>query len=211
MGNHKKSLFERFMEKVEVTENCWIWKGFKTAKGYGQIGKGKAGEPILRAHRVSWEFAYGEIEEGLLVCHKCDNPSCVKPSHLFLGTPQENSSDMVMKGRNGSGFNVYNAKYTDEMIEKVRSEYESGHFTQRELADKFGIARSYMNKLLNGQRRKPPKGNTHHNSKFNDEEIRVIKSLWETGNYTRKQLAETFEMSYGNMVAIINGRARKDA
>jgi len=81
---------------------CWIWTGgkFTSGGGYGQVQYQKKHWP---AHRVAWLLTHGDIPQDLLLCHKCDNPPCVRPSHMFLGTNQQNTDDMVAKGRHKSG------------------------------------------------------------------------------------------------------------
>lgn len=92
---------ERLMSKVSVgADDCWRWTGSKFQSGYGMIivsGKQR------RAHRVMFEVINGPMPSGMIVCHKCDEPSCVNPNHLFLGTNADNSSDMVGKGRQARG------------------------------------------------------------------------------------------------------------
>ena len=81
--------------------DCWLWQSTTNANGYGLIAVGRKGEGQLLAHRVAWELTYGNIPEGMLVCHHCDNPRCVRPEHLFLGTHADNTHDMMLKGRHG--------------------------------------------------------------------------------------------------------------
>ncbi len=89
-----------FWDKVEIINGCWLWMASRRSpKGYGQVVR--YGKP-QSAHRVSWELANGPIPKGLCVLHKCDNPPCVNPSHLFLGTPKDNADDSIRKGRRGS-------------------------------------------------------------------------------------------------------------
>lgn len=94
------TLAERFWEKVEKTDGCWLWTASLTNKGYGEFRLNEP-SPIL-AHRVAYELAHGPIPPGLFVCHHCDNPPCVRPDHLFLGTQKDNAQDMVRKGRHAN-------------------------------------------------------------------------------------------------------------
>jgi hypothetical protein len=92
-----KPIAARLWAKVEKTSGCWNFKGAMT-KGYGVIGTSTSGDQDY-AHRVSWRLAFGEIPDRLFVCHHCDNPRCVRPDHLWLGTPADNNLDRKQKGR----------------------------------------------------------------------------------------------------------------
>lgn len=140
----EKSLAERFWEKVKTSteENCWEWQGNKNKQGYGTFRNGK----MDKAHRISWVLHYGNNIGPLYVCHKCDNPSCVNPYHLFLGTNFENMRDMVEKGRLKQRNNV---KLTEEQVSEIRS--YKGNCTHKQLGEKYGVSKSAITAIKNNR------------------------------------------------------------
>jgi hypothetical protein len=90
----------RFWTKVIKGQTCWLWTGATNAKGYGIFG---FRDKLMRAHRVAYMLTHGPIVDGLLVCHRCDTPACVRPDHLFVGTAADNTKDARRKGRLKSG------------------------------------------------------------------------------------------------------------
>jgi len=105
----------RFWANVHKTDGCWLWTA-STRNGYGAICVNRKQKD---AHRVSWEMHKGAIPPSMFVCHKCDEPRCVNPDHLFLGTIQDNHADMVSKGRGIKGVKCHLAKLTDAKAKKI--------------------------------------------------------------------------------------------
>jgi hypothetical protein len=94
---------ERFFNKIEKTDSCWLWTaGLRGKTGYGAF---KLNGKVIDAHRISYELHNGTIPEGMYVCHTCDNRKCVNPNHLFLGTPKDNWQDGINKNRITKGWN----------------------------------------------------------------------------------------------------------
>ena len=91
--------FWKYTAKADP-DQCWLWTGYKSGSGYGSL---KIDGKQRSAHRLSWELAHGPVPDGLSVLHRCDNPICVNPGHLWLGTPRQNMEDMAAKGRGRTG------------------------------------------------------------------------------------------------------------
>lgn len=142
-----ETMNRRFWEKVNKTKNCWHWIAGKDRCGYGIF---RFRNKIQMAHRVSWIIRNKEIPLGLCVLHKCDNPSCVNPKHLFLGTKKDNAIDMVQKNRNYSPNNIGGIpKLKNEDIGKIRQLNRKGT-TQKEIGKLFNVCPSHISKILSG-------------------------------------------------------------
>jgi hypothetical protein len=125
---------ERLFRKVDKTDYCWNWVGNKNSKGYGYLTYCKK---TYRTHRLSWEIHHGPIPGDLFVLHKCDNPSCVNPDHLFLGTHRDNMDDMVRKGRTPNA-NRFEHKLEEPQVLRIRKMLADGYF-MRDIARDFGV------------------------------------------------------------------------
>lgn len=131
-----------FWEYVQKTDTCWFWIGGRSYGGYGLQAAGRGNSRL--AHRHSYELANGPIPEGMLVLHKCDNPSCVNPKHLSLGTHADNTHDMCSKKR-GVG------KLTQIDVDKIRELREAGS-SQKEIARLFSVNQSTVSRITNNER-----------------------------------------------------------
>lgn len=162
----RKPFEERFNERVfkHYASGCWLWLGATTNAGYGKIWyNGK----LELAHRARWMADHGPIPDEKFVLHRCDNPSCVRPDHLFLGTHQENMDDCQEKGRYQRG--LRNGRYTkpesilrgeengaskltQEQVDEIRRRYAEEDISQGRLAVGYGITQQTISKIIRGER-----------------------------------------------------------
>lgn len=146
-----REMFERHV--IRRRSGCWLWKGGHNKAGYGSARLTCLGGKSILAHRLSWLVHKGAIPDGLHVLHHCDNPGCVRPAHLFVGTDNDNTQDRVRKGRPGCQF--FKGKSTP--VRRVRSsdaaqiikEYTGRN--RKELAARYGIAPEYVWKIATGR------------------------------------------------------------
>lgn len=144
---------EAFWAKVAIaTDNgaCWEWLGFRTNDGYGQM---KWDRRAQKAHRVSWILANGEIPNNLWVLHSCDNPPCVNPNHLFLGTRQDNTADMDAKGRRShkpinEGEKHPHHKLTNLQVDEIRQRFAKGGVSLSALGREFNVCYQQIRRIV---------------------------------------------------------------
>lgn len=133
--NGPSDFWSRVLRSSQPDE-CWIWVGWVRPDGYGQMAW--RGDFVL-AHRISWELSNGKPPADLNVLHRCDNPPCVRPDHLFLGTPADNSRDMVAKGRTlpSKGELNHHSKLKESQVREILERRRGGE-TQSSIAKHFG-------------------------------------------------------------------------
>lgn len=138
------------------SDECWEWTGRRNADGYGVITV--RSHPVFRcreqlAHRVSWYLGAGSLPDGAQVLHRCDNPPCINPSHLWLGTPRDNMRDCAAKGRTGGGGprgeSSPHAKLTEEQVRRIRE--LAGIVAQRKIAKLFGVCQTTVGKIIRSE------------------------------------------------------------
>lgn len=132
---------------------CWEWNGLLTDKGYGRV---RDGNGVVVAHRLAFKTWIGPLGPDELACHRCDNPPCVNPDHLFAGSQGDNLADMIAKGRSRTGERNWNVKLTDTQVAEIRAAYLGIRGQQRELAEAYGVTRPYISKIVRGSRRRRP-------------------------------------------------------
>lgn len=132
------SIKERFWAKVKKGKGCWHWTANSYLFGYGQFWIGKK---AYLAHRASYLFSRGSIPDGVCVLHRCDNPGCVNPRHLFLGTHTDNMRDKCRKGRAGRLLTI-------PKVKEIRRLYSTGCYSQADLGRRYGVAGELIRRIV---------------------------------------------------------------
>lgn len=220
---------KRFWDKVNKSpQGCWLWQGKPNHKGYGRFCTKKQ---VILAHRFAWEITNGAIDsDELCVCHTCDVPACVNPSHMFLGTRADNNTDMRNKGRDAplphkksstsfqtgvtSGENHPRAKMTEENVREAINLRNQG-WSFRDLANRYGVKPSTIHnavkgttwQIIEGEKYHPEKriGDSHPNSKLTEQKVREARLLHKQG-WTGRSLAKKYEVTEATMGYALNNK-----
>lgn len=195
---------DRFWTKVDRSagdSRCWPWLAYRGPKGYGRFF---AGGKMWVAHAVAWRIENGEPAHGLFVLHRCDNPSCCNPRHLFLGTIQDNNRDMVAKGRHGSMVHPERRPRGDSHPARLHPE-------RMARGDRNG-SRLHPERLARGARNgahtKPervPRGERHGMSKLTESDVRTVRGLARDGR-SQRWIASELGVSQGTVAQLLAGK-----
>lgn len=142
VGHSGKRRAIPFWDRVGKQEaGCWLWTGALDPAGYGRLHN-------KLAHRLAWADVNGPIPAGLFVCHHCDNPPCVRPDHLFLGTAADNAADRDAKGRGRTG---RRSKLTPALVAQLRARYSGRRGQISQFAREYGVTSLTMGRAIKGQ------------------------------------------------------------
>jgi len=194
---------ENFFNKVCKTEGCWYWIAFVNQDGYGSFWMDKK---AIKAHRASYLLFKGSIPEKMCVCHFCDEPSCVNPEHLWLGTHKENMADMVKKKRIPFGEQRPNNKIPIYLRKEIAEQYKNG-MTQLKLAEKYNCSASAIWNAVHhilpvGWN---PKGEKHPRSKLKVDDIIDILNL-DSAGVSCKEISEGYPVTQQAIRLIVKGK-----
>ncbi|MCX5786077.1 MAG: HNH endonuclease [Elusimicrobia bacterium] len=174
---------QRFWTHVQKGPGCWEWQAGRKL-GKHRYGKFKMNRKTIGAHRVAWEFEKGPVPEGLCVLHHCDNPPCVRPDHLWIGTNLDNIKDRDAKNRQAKGASNGSRLYPERLL---RGERHPNRLHPERLS----------------------RGSSHYNAKLTEEQVREIRRLHATGQYGYHSLAVKFGMGSTPIASIVNRKSWK--
>lgn len=133
-----------FGANVIKTDRCWLWRGTRDKYGYGTAKL--RGRRVEKAHRLAYRLAQGDVGRGVVICHACDNPICVRPDHLFPGTPLDNKTDCVRKGRHVKGQDLWSSKLTEDDVRAIRADRRP----PKDTASHYGVSKEMIRMIQRG-------------------------------------------------------------
>ena len=194
---------ERFLNKVQVNDqsHCWEWQGALTKCGYGNVGiRGKN----FRAHRLSAAFYNGfDMQSEMLICHHCDNPKCVNPDHLFVGTDKDNSRDMSRKGRAGR------KKVTAEQALEIKTLFCTKQQTAKQLSKTYGLNESTIRRLAQGKfhhylpEMPDPTKEWNYGRKLSEDEVRQLRHEYDVCRIPHRTIAKKYGLNESTVWHIV--------
>lgn len=151
-GMNESDLFAWMLSNCTEHGDCLLWNGYRNPSGYGRI---KIGRKLELTHRFSFRMTNQDFDQSLFVCHKCDNPPCCNPEHLFIGTHRQNMLDRDAKGRQARlrGENHPGCKLSDEEVKEIRALIETGVLTQDRLGQLYGVSGTQIHLIKVGKSR----------------------------------------------------------
>lgn len=193
---------ERFISKIHKGNSCWTWKGQIYPSGYGSFWYNRKN---VLAHRVSWMIFHGEIPENLCVCHTCDNPSCVNPNHLFLGTNKENTKDMIDKNRMHKQQKLLDLSQESKVIQMYKN-----NIPQREIANLFNISQRTIGKYIHKYLpKKSMKGEENNLSILTEKQVFEIRKMYVPYKISYKKISRKYGVNVSTIERIIRGKTWK--
>lgn len=210
----REAALNKLMSKRHISaEGCWEWTGSKTV-GYGTLKLPKIwGNFKILAHRLAWVvFNKQPIEDGLFVCHKCDNPKCFNPEHLFLGTQKDNLMDCSKKGRTMTGSKNGNSKYVEADIQKVKELLAQG-CTGKETSLITGVSRTHVSRIKRGTTwslsTKKTANTAHGLAKHSEKQLVKAAKLIAEGRLTLVEVAKLTEVALNTVKDMKRGKVHK--
>jgi len=168
---YSQDIIDRFWSKVNYPGNdqdCWEWTCGLFNQGYGQFGITSKNK--ISAHRFAFEYFNGSIPKDMSVCHKCDNKKCCNPNHLFLGTPNTNSKDMVQKGRSTKGDEIHTSVLKENDVIEILSHLYYNKMSYCQFSKKYGIEKRQLRNIVNRITWK------HITNSILDNDLQIIKN-----------------------------------
>lgn len=210
----------RFWSLVEKTEGgCWLWQGI--CRPYGRFVVWRGGKQFqYKAHRLAYALTHGAFDWNLEVCHNCptgDDPRCVNPAHMFLGSHAENMGDAEQKGMMAHGDRLPQTILAPHMVEAIRERYAAGGITQRELAIRYGVDQSVISRIVRGgiwdSASGPlttPRRKQERNAKLTEEQVAEIRRGYADAESSMSRLARAYGVSIATIHGIIHRNTWKD-